>query len=135
MLRTSVERYPDLEAIAQVGGDNLDVRAALGSGGARRRGAQARRPPTRGPGRDVFAPSDWVLAFWGAQLAGLVTVPVNTRFTEPEVEYVVKDSGAAYAFTPGAALPAPRAVTDDFAPADLAAIFYTSGTTGFPKER
>ena len=46
-----------------------------------------------------------MLAFWGAQLAGLVTVPVNTRFTEPEVDYVVVGLRRRHVFTPGAALP------------------------------
>ena len=48
---------------------------------------------------------DWVLAFWGAQLAGAVAVPVNTRFKEPEVQYVVSDSGARHVFRPRDALP------------------------------
>jgi acyl-CoA synthetase (AMP-forming)/AMP-acid ligase II len=75
-----------------------------------------------------------VLAFWGAQLAGVVVVPVNTRFAEPEIEYVVTDSGAAHVFRPGEPLPdGEPVVTDDLTPDDLAAIFYTSGTTGFPK--
>ena len=77
---------------------------------------------------------DWVLAFWGAQLAGVVAVPVNTRFTESEVEYVVSDSGAAHVFKRDDALPdGDPLVVDDLKPSDLAAIFYTSGTTGFPK--
>src|SRR4029079_19264814 len=38
--------------------------------------------------------ADWVVAFFGAQLAGAVAVPVNTRFSETEVAYVVADSGA-----------------------------------------
>jgi acyl-CoA synthetase (AMP-forming)/AMP-acid ligase II len=75
-----------------------------------------------------------VLAFFGAQLLGAVVVPVNTRFTDEEAAYVVDDSGAAYTFSDGAALPAgaPHAV-EDLQRDDLAAIFYTSGTTGFPK--
>jgi long-chain acyl-CoA synthetase len=61
-------------------------------------------------------------------------VPVNTRFTEQEARYVVEDSGAAFTFAPGAALPdGDPAVAEDLGPDDLAAIFYTSGTTGFPK--
>ena len=77
---------------------------------------------------------DWAFAFFGIQLAGAVAVPVNTRFTDAEVEYVVSDSGSRVVLEPGAPLPtATPLVVDDAAPADLAAIFYTSGTTGFPK--
>ena len=49
--------------------------------------------------------NDWCLAFLGAQAAGAVAVPVNTRFTDSEADYVVTDSGAKYVFMPGAALP------------------------------
>ena len=42
--------------------------------------------------------------------------------------------GPCYTFAPGAALPDGEPVAgEDLAPEDLAAIFYTSGTTGFPK--
>jgi acyl-CoA synthetase (AMP-forming)/AMP-acid ligase II len=67
-------------------------------------------------------------------MAGAVAVPVNTRFSEPEVEYVVTDSGACFSFLTGERLPdgAPS-VVDDLTKGDVSAIFYTSGTTGFPK--
>ncbi len=63
-----------------------------------------------------------------------MAVPVNTRFKETEIDYVVSDSGSSYVFKPGEGLPdgEPK-VVEDRRPQDLAAIFYTSGTTGFPK--
>ncbi len=135
MLRTSVDRHRDALAVGEIGGEWLSYeqlwdRAARVAGGLRSRGVQ------RGDRVAIRLPNgtDWVLAFWGVQLAGAVAVPVNTRFKEPEVEYVVSDSGAAHVFTPGERLPdGEPTVAEDLEPSDLAAIFYTSGTTGFPK--
>src|SRR5205085_7205902 len=77
---------------------------------------------------------DWCIAFWGGLMAGAITVPVNTRFSEPEVEYVLTDSGSKFVFMPGQALPAGEPyVVEGLGQPDVAAIFYTSGTTGFPK--
>ena len=135
MLRASVERLGDGLAVAEIGGDRVTYselwdRAARVAGGLRAEGVG------RGDRVAIRLPNglDWVLAFWGAQLAGAVTVPVNTRFTDSEAQYVIDDSGASYVFAAGSPLPdgEPEAV-EDLAPDDLAAIFYTSGTTGFPK--
>lgn len=135
MLHASVERNPDGLAVAEVGGERLTFtelwdRASRVAGGLRAAGLE------RGDRAAILLPNglDWVQAFWGVQLAGVVAVPVNTRFAEPEVEYVISDSGAAHVFRPGSVLPdgEPSAV-DDLQTGDLAAIFYTSGTTGFPK--
>jgi long-chain acyl-CoA synthetase len=135
MLRTSVDRDPGAVAIAEVGGEQLTY-GHLWDRAARVAGGLAAAGLGRGDRVAILLPNgvDWVLAFWGAQLAGMVAVPVNTRFKEAEVEYVVTDSGAAHVFKPGDALPdgEPLATTD-LGPDDLAAIFYTSGTTGFPK--
>jgi acyl-CoA synthetase (AMP-forming)/AMP-acid ligase II len=136
MLRATVDRYPDREAVVETGGGprltyrELWDRAARVAGGLRAAGlSRGDRAAIRlGNG------ADWVLAFVGTVLAGAVAVPVNTRFTEDEAGYVVTDSGAGYVFAPGLPLPdgAPYTV-DGLAPGDPAAIFYTSGTTGFPK--
>jgi long-chain acyl-CoA synthetase len=132
MLRATVERAGDGLAVAEIRGGRMNYRelwdsAARVAGGLRREGVQ------RGDRVAIRLANglDWVLAFWGVQLAGAIAVPVNTRFTDSEAQYVIDDSGASYVI---GALPngEPSAV-DDLTPDDLAAIFYTSGTTGFPK--
>ena len=77
---------------------------------------------------------NWCIAFFGIQLGGAIAVPVNTRFSESEIEYVVSDSGSKYVFLTGQPRPdgAPYAI-EDLAEDELSAIFYTSVTTGFPK--
>jgi acyl-CoA synthetase (AMP-forming)/AMP-acid ligase II len=132
MLRASVERHADDLAIAEIGADRVTYselwdRAARVAGGLRGEGVQ------RGDRVAIRLPNglDWVLAFWGAQLAGAVVVPVNTRFKEAEAQYLIEDSGASFVF--GDLPDGEPVVVDDLGPDDLAAIFYTSGTTGFPK--
>ena len=136
MLRASVDTSGAAEAVVETGGGprlsyaSLWDRAAGVAGGLRALGVQRgdRVAIRLGNG------ADWVLAFFGAVLADAIVVPVNTRFTEEEAAYVVTDSGATYVFAPGAALPDGDAlVVDDQEPTAPAAIFYTSGTTGFPK--
>jgi acyl-CoA synthetase (AMP-forming)/AMP-acid ligase II len=136
MLRTAVDRQGAAEAVVETGGGmrlsytELWDRAARVAGGLRALGVgRGDRVAIR-----LANGIDWVLAFFGAVLADAVVVPVNTRFTEEEAGYVVTDSGARYVFAPGAALPDGGAlVVDDQDRAGPAAIFYTSGTTGFPK--
>jgi acyl-CoA synthetase (AMP-forming)/AMP-acid ligase II len=135
MLRASVERDATATALVEVGGDSIGYgelweRAARVAGGLREAGVG------RGDRVAIRLPNgiDWVLAFFGAQLLGAVVVPVNTRLAEEEVAYVLEDSGAFYTFASGAPLPDGEPVAvEDLKPDDLAAIFYTSGTTGFPK--
>jgi len=135
MLRATVERTPGAEAIVEVGGERINYRqlwdrSAAVAGGLRKIGiGRGDRVAIRlGNGLQ------WCLAFFGIQLAGAVAVPVNTRFTEPEVEYVITDSGSRYVFMPGEPLTdGPPFAGGGLTKQDLAAIFYTSGTTGFPK--
>jgi acyl-CoA synthetase (AMP-forming)/AMP-acid ligase II len=135
LLRASVERDPSATAVLEVGGPSISYgelwdRSSRVAGGLRGEGVQ------RGDRVAIRLPNgiDWVLAFFGAQLAGAVVVPVNIRFTEGEVAYVIDDSGAKFTFMPGAGLPDGDALAEEeLGRDDLAAIFYTSGTTGFPK--
>jgi long-chain acyl-CoA synthetase len=135
MLRSTVERSPGAEALVEVGGPRLTYRE-LWDRASRVAGGLAALGVGRGDRVAIrlAAGVDWVLAFLGAQLAGAVVVPVNTRFADQEVAYVLEDSGTRFAFLPGERLPegGPVAV-DDLDHHDVAAIFYTSGTTGFPK--
>ena len=135
MLRATVDRAPDREAVVELGGQRITYaqlwdRAARVAGGLKGAGVGAgdRVAIRLGNG------ADWVIAFWGVQLLGAVVVPVNTRFASSEVTYVLEDSGASFVFEDGNALPdGDPVVAEGAEPDDLAAIFYTSGTTGFPK--
>jgi acyl-CoA synthetase (AMP-forming)/AMP-acid ligase II len=135
MLRASVERSPDAEAVVELDGRRLSFQelwdqSTRVAGGLRSSGVGRGDRVAIRLGNGV----DWVLAFFGTLLAGAVAVPVNTRFTDPEAQYVIDDSGAVFTFVPDAALPDGAAhVEDGLGRSDLAAIFYTSGTTGFPK--
>ena len=135
MLRTSVDASPGAEALVELDGPRLTYRelwdrAARVAGGLREAGlGQGDRVAVRYGNK-----LEWVIAFFGTQLAGGVVVPVNTRFAEPEVDYVVEDSGAKVVLAADDPLPdGSPDVADDLGLDDLAAIFYTSGTTGFPK--
>lgn len=135
VLQQAVEGAPGEEALVELGGERVTYqqlwdRATRVAGGLRAAGVQ---PGDRVANR-LLNGNDWVYAFWGTLLAGAVVVPVNTRFTESEAAYVVEDSGSKHVFLPGQPLldGEPLAVSDQ-AHRDLAAIFYTSGTTGSPK--
>jgi acyl-CoA synthetase (AMP-forming)/AMP-acid ligase II len=135
MLRSSVEKAPQSEAIVEAGGPRITYgqlwdRSARIAGGLRQAGIQRGDRVAIRLGNGL----DWCLAFYGAQLAGAIPVPVNTRFSEPEAKYVVDDSGSKFVFEPGRPLPeGPPLAIEDATPTDVATIFYTSGTTGFPK--
>ena len=135
MLRASTDASPDAEAFVELEGPRLTYAqlwdaAAKVAGGLRDSGVRRGDRVAIRYGNGL----DWALAFLGTLLAGGVAVPVNTRFTDPEVDYVVNDSGASLVLAPGDALPEGAPVSDEsLTPEDLAAIFYTSGTTGFPK--
>ena len=113
-----------------------DLPGALGPRVARRRWPARRGRAARRPRRDpATATGSTGPRLLGQQLAGAVAVPVNTRFTG------VRGRVRRHRLGRGVRARARRAAARRRAvrrrrprPADdLSAIFYTSGTTGFPK--
>ncbi|MGW4223529.1 class I adenylate-forming enzyme family protein [Streptomyces bauhiniae] len=135
VLRAHAEQRPDSEAVVELDGERLTYarlweRASRVAGGLRAAGLE------RGDRVAVRYPAgvDWVLAFWGTVLAGGIVVAVNTRSAPPEVDFVLTDSGARVDLAPGTPLPdGDPYVAPDLGADDVAALFYTSGTTGHPK--
>jgi acyl-CoA synthetase (AMP-forming)/AMP-acid ligase II len=135
VLAEQVDQRPNSEAVVELGSDRLTYRqlwdrASRVAGGLRAAGLKpGDRVAVRYP-----AGINWVLAFWGAVMAGGVAVAVNTRSSQPEVDFVLSDAGAHIDLSPETPLPdAQPYVTDQLGRADIAALFYTSGTTGHPK--
>ena len=70
-----------------------------------------------------------------AARAGAIPAPVNDKMRKAEVAHVISDSGAALVLRTAAAVDDARPLVDAHRadPGEVAALFYTSGTTGKPK--
>ncbi len=135
MLLESVERAPGDEAIVALGGPRLTY-AELWDAALRVAGGLHGLGIEPGDRVAVHLPNgvEWVLAWFGAVLAGALPVAVNTRFAPSEVAYVIENSGARYVFSAGEPLPdGPAPPIPSPARTDVVSLMYTSGTTGFPK--
>lgn len=93
-----------------------------------------------GPGeRIVLAlPNSYelLLACFAVAHAGAVAVPVNAQMRPDEIDHVISDSGAELVVRSVDELADPGVLPKEAMPADpgdVAALFYTSGTTGKPK--
>ena len=146
LVRSAARRRP--EAPAVVAGDQRLSWAELDAAVDRAAAGYAARELAVGDRVAIQLPNglDWLRAALGALRAGLVVVPVNTAYTDPELEYVLEDSGARLLVTaaerspvagvpvcagpPEAEGPVPQVAVDPAAPSFLA---YTSGTTGRPR--
>jgi long-chain acyl-CoA synthetase len=146
LVRAAARARPDAPAV--VAGDQRLSWAELDAQVDRAAAGYLARGLTLGERVAVQLPNGvpWLLAALGALRAGLVVVPVNTAYTDPELEFVLQDSGAALlvataaraevAGVPVTAGPpsgdgAPPPV--DEAPGGLSFLAYTSGTTGRPR--
>src|SRR3954454_12041866 len=146
LVRSAARQRP--EAPAVVAGERRLSWGGLGAPVDRAAAGYAGRGLAAGDRVAVQLPNgiDWLLAALGAQRAGLVVVPVNTAYTDPELEHVLGDSGAVLLVAreerppvggvavctgpPDADGPPPEAAED---PQGLAFLAYTSGTTGRPR--
>jgi AcrR family transcriptional regulator len=152
LLLQSARRWPDADAL-------VEGQTVLTHGQAWERAQTvaarlAARNVRPGDRIGLFMPNGWryAVAYYGIQLAGAVAVLVNTRFTAPEIDYVLTDSGADFVVVDAALAPrvpqscahwdadeltAPGRQSDELpglaaASTDTANILYTSGTTGYP---
>ena len=86
----------------------------------------------------ISLPNDsvYVFLFFGAIAAGLVPLPVSTMLTEPEVDFLLNDSGAHLidaGFLSRLEMADPIKDYADTLASDPAFLLYTSGTSGKPK--
>ncbi len=76
-----------------------------------------------------------ILLCLAAARAGTIPAPVNDQMRKEEIAHVVADSGASLVLRSAAEVDSatPSASSHPAAAGDVAALFYTSGTTGKPK--
>ena len=146
LVRAAARRRPDAEAV--VAGEQRLTWAELDEAVDRAAAGYAGLGLEPGSRVAVQLPNslDWLRATLGALRAGLTVVPINTAYTDPELEYVLADSSASLLVAaaersdvggvrvcagPPVADGPPPDVADD--PAAISFLCYTSGTTGRPR--
>ncbi len=135
-----------MQSLAEIHGGNRLVEED--AGGLRITYEQAAKRVNRWAGgiRDRVDPGDRVviatpngyeqlLLCLAASRAGAIPVPINAQMRNDEVRHVMSDSGASLIVRSANEIDGsePVEVPADVDPGDLAALFYTSGTTGKPK--
>jgi len=134
LLQARARTHPD--RVAVIGPDESELRysdlldrALRVAGGLRSEGCQlGDRVALRLPNG-----AEWVIAYWGIQLAGCVAVPIGQHSPPAEVDYVRADSGARLCVDRTPLPDGEPFASDGLTGAHLASLFYTSGTTGRPK--
>lgn len=147
-LGTLVERLADVHGdrrlVTEDGPDGLSLTYTEAAALVDRWAVSIRSSISPGDRVVVGVPNGYALFLLCAAVAraGAVAVPVNPKMRDDEIQHVVDDSGAAVVVRDPRDLEDPggvdrRAPTVGQAgstdPGDVAALFYTSGTTGRPK--
>ena len=152
LVRSAAESVPDKAALVGANGSvtwgELDRQVDALAGALRGRGLAA------GDRVGILLPNsvEFATAYFAVLRAGLVALPLNTAYTESELEHQLTDSAAALVVTDEARRPLVECPTlvigsqewhdalthEPFDGArvgteDLAVLLYTSGTTGRPK--
>jgi long-chain acyl-CoA synthetase len=130
-----VHATPGVEAVVEISGERLTYAELwdLGRSVAGGMHAAGIKPGDR-VAIDLPNGVEWVVACVAIVMCGAVVVPINTRLAAPEREQILASSGVSLVIDSGT--PAPRGAPylyEGGEPGDLAAIFYTSGTTGRSK--
>ena len=152
LVRAAAESAPGKPALVGANGSvawgELDTQVDALAGALRDRGLSA------GDRVGILLPNsvEFATTYFAVLRAGLVALPLNTAYTEPELQHQLTDSGAGLVVTDEAHRPLVEGPTlvlgsqewhdalthEAFAGArvgaeDLAVLLYTSGTTGRPK--
>jgi acyl-CoA synthetase (AMP-forming)/AMP-acid ligase II len=150
--------FPDRIAVELVGGKSYTYRQLVA-----RMHALAGALGDVSPGRNgqmvavlLSNGVDSLLSYLACQLRGVATVPINTRLAPAEVAYILKDSDAAVLMSGGDQAERAKSIASEYGRrvvncdevidgiasefqrkplegTDISVVFYTSGTTGFPK--
>jgi HIP---CoA ligase len=101
LLHAMAEVHPDAEAVVQ--GDLRLTYSDLAERARRGAAALVASGFERGDAVAIWAPnsSDWIVAMLAAASAGVILVPLNTRFQGPEAAYILNRSRAKLLITAG----------------------------------
>jgi acyl-CoA synthetase (AMP-forming)/AMP-acid ligase II len=96
LVRQAAERAPGAEAVADIDAGVSLTFAELADHVLDAARAYAANGVERGDRVAIWAPNvwEWIVAALGAQSAGAILVPLNTRFKGAEAAYVLRKSGA-----------------------------------------